>query len=122
MAATETFNRGKFPDVINLIAGAILFLAPWLFGFSGDAPAAWTAWITGAVIFLLAAAALAAFAVWEEWGNLLVGIWAIISPWIVGFSGDIAAMWSHVILGIVVAAFAAWELWMVQRAPPGVHA
>ena len=26
-------------DIVNLIAGAVLFLAPWLFGFTGTAAA-----------------------------------------------------------------------------------
>jgi hypothetical protein len=40
------------------------------------------------------------------------------SPWIVGFAAITFAMWVHVVLGLLVAAAAAWELWAVRHQPP----
>ena len=31
-------------------AGAVAFVAPWVFSYSGDAGAAWTSWIVGVVV------------------------------------------------------------------------
>jgi hypothetical protein len=67
------------------------------------------AYITGIAIAILAIAALAAFAVWEEWLNLIVGLWALVSPWVLGFQGT-TAMTVHVIIGAAVAILAAIEL------------
>ena len=64
-----------FADVINLILAAWLFLSPWIVGFSGVMPAAWVAWLTGIAIGVFAIAALSAFAEWEEWINLILGLW-----------------------------------------------
>lgn len=39
---------------LNAIAGAWLFVAPWVLGFVGTQGAAWNAWIVGAAVALLA--------------------------------------------------------------------
>jgi hypothetical protein len=105
-------------DIVNLVLGAILFIAPWLFGFADHATAAWNAWITGVVIVALAVAAIFAFAEWEEWVNLVVGLWVLVAPWILGFAANPVAMWSHVVVGLVVAALSAGAGWYVHRNPP----
>ena len=64
-------------DVANLILGALLFISPWVFHFSPGAES-WNAWAGGGVIVLLSIAALSAFAEWEEWINLIVGLWILL--------------------------------------------
>jgi cyanate permease len=103
---------------VNLVLGAVLFLGPWLFGFADQPQAAWNAWITGIVMIGLAAAAIFAFAEWEEWVNLVVGLWALAAPWILGFAGDASATWSHVVVGLVVAALSAAGGWYFHQNPP----
>jgi hypothetical protein len=48
---------------------------------------------------------------------LVLGIWAVIAPWVLGFSAVAAAMWVHVIAGIVVAALAAGSIWFSRNRP-----
>lgn len=115
MARTEGRPVDQYQDWINLILGAVLFLAPWLFGFADATAAAWNAWIAGIVVAALSIAALVRFAEWEEWVNVVVGIWILVSPWVLGFSGITSAMWVCVVLGIVIAAMAAWEAWTARR-------
>jgi hypothetical protein len=110
------WTNAKLCDVANLILGAFLFFSPWMFGFDAGA-ASQNAYISGIVIAVLAIAALAAFAVWEEWLNLIVGLWTLVSPWILGFQGT-TAMTVHVIIGAAVAALAAIELWLSRNPPP----
>lgn len=43
---------------------------------------------------------------WASGLNVLAGIWLIISPWVLGFGNQPAAIWNTVILGIVVLLFA----------------
>jgi hypothetical protein len=114
------WSNTKSCDVANLVLGAALFFSPWIFKFSAG-PQSQNAWITGIVIAILSIAALAAFAVWEEWLNLIAGLWAIVSPWMLGFQGT-TAMTVHVIIGIIVAVLAAIELWILHRNPPGLTA
>lgn len=109
-------------DVLNLIVAAWLFLSPWIVGFADLTPAAWTAWLSAIAIAIFAIAALAAFAEWEEWINLALGIWVLISPWVVGVSSNNAATVVLALTGLVVAVIAAVEIWMTHRAPPRVTA
>ena len=109
-------------DVGNAILGAILFITPWLFGFSNESRPAWNAWICGAVVALVALAAVIQFQEWEEWLNGAIGLWVLISPWILGFATNASALWSHVVLGVLVAALAAIELWWLHQSPPRVTA
>ena len=116
----ENWTNAKWCDVANLILGAILFFSPWMFGY-GAGTASANAYIAGIVIAGLAIAALAAFAVWEEWLNLIVGLWVLVSPWALGFQGT-TAMTVHVIVGAAVAILAAIELWMMSQIPPRLTA
>jgi hypothetical protein len=112
----ENWTNAKLCDVANLILGGILFLSPWIFGFDAGRPSE-NAHIAGIVIAVLAIAALAAFAVWEEWLNLIVGLWTLVSPWVFGFQGT-KAMTVSVVIGIAVAVLAAIELWIMSQNPP----
>jgi uncharacterized membrane protein HdeD (DUF308 family) len=103
------------PDWICLVCGALLFVSPWALGFAGHAAAAWTAWASGIVAGVLAIAALSRFAEWEEWLQIVVGLWMIVAPWVVGFATIKAAVIAFVVLGIVVALSAVSELWAVHH-------
>lgn len=118
----QTWKREALTDVVNLVLGAWLFLSPWIFGFVPETAASWNAWLSGIVVAGLAIAALAAFAEWEEWVNLAVGLWVIASPWLVGLSQNAAATRDHVVVGALVAAVAAARLWFVHQWPPRVTA
>jgi len=111
-----------FADVINLILAIWLFLSPWIVGFAGLIPAAWTAWATAVAIAIFAIAALAAFAEWEEWINLILGLWLVVSPWVVHVAATQGAKLTLFLTGIAVAALAALELWMLHRTPPRLTA
>lgn len=47
---------------------------------------------------------------WQDWTNVVAGVWLFISPWIVGFTGHAGASWNAWIFGLVVAALALWAL------------
>lgn len=115
MATSDGNVADRFQDWINLVLGAFLILSPWLFGFADQTMAAWNSWIAGIVVAALSVAALVRFAEWEEWVNVAIGIWILVSPWVLGFSGVSAAMWTCVVLGIVIAAMAAWEAWTTRH-------
>jgi hypothetical protein len=104
-------------DAVNLVAGVLLFLSPWVLGFATLAAAAWNAWIVGAAIALIAVAALLAFHKAEEWVNGALGLWAVVAPWALGFDGMRAATGTHVVLGLIVVILAAATLWSDTNRP-----
>jgi hypothetical protein len=70
----------------------------------------WNHYVIGIAVAVLAAIALFAFAAWEEWINLALGAWLLVSPWLLGFSTSAALMWNAVIIGVLIALFAGWAL------------
>ena len=111
----DDWSSVKLCDVANLLLGMVLFFSPWTFGFSTGAH--WqTASTVGIVIGVLSIAALAAFAVWEEWLNLIAGLALIVSPWLLGFQNS-SAMTIDVVIGALVAVFAALEVWTLHERP-----
>jgi SPW repeat-containing protein len=104
----DEWSSARLCDVANLILGMIVFFSPWLFGL--PAGVQWgTASIVGIFIAVLSIAALAAFAVWEEWLNLVAGLALIVSPWLLGFQ-DSDGMAINVVIGAIVALLAACEV------------
>ena len=109
----DDWSSIRLCDVVNLILGGVLFFSPWLFDLSYGAQ--WqTASIVGIIIAVLSIAALACFAVWEEWFILVAGIGLIVSPWLLGFQNS-DAMIIDVAIGVVVALLAAFEVWLTRE-------
>ena len=69
---------------------------------------------TGIVVTSLSIASFVGFAAWEEWGNMMAGLWLVVSPWILNFNGS--TKWYQVAIGIVIAALAKNELWFRSAA------
>jgi hypothetical protein len=117
MANSASLRGGdkNVQDWINLICGVLLFVSPWALGFSGDLMAARTAWVGGAIIFVMSLAALVQFVEWEEWVALIVGALVIIAPWVFGFAAIHVAMWSCVVLGAIVVLSSISEIWAVHH-------
>lgn len=105
----------RYQDWANLVLAICLFVSPWVLGFADTAAAAWNAWAFGVVIAALAIAALSQLAEWEEWVVAVLGVWVAIAPWVLGFTAVTSAVWSHVILGILIAVIAAWSGWSIRH-------
>ncbi len=119
----QRWRKESIIDYIKLALAAFLILTPWIFGFTSVAVVSGNAWISGAVIGLASIAAIVALAEWEEWVSFALGLWVMISPWVLGFHTTvISAMRADVAVGIAVALIAAAELWMIHRNPPHVTA
>src|ERR1700733_4478743 len=116
----DDWSSVRLCDVVNLILAGLLFFSPWLFGLSTGAQ--WqTASVVGPIMAVLSIAAIAAFAVWEEWLNLAAGLGLIASPWLLGFQNS-DAMTIDVAIGIAVAGLAGLEVWLTRGRRPEIAA
>src|SRR2546423_6495501 len=90
-------------SVLNVIAGLWLLISPFVLGFSALQAATWDTAVVGVVVLLLAwtRAANPDRYIGLSWVNLLLGIWLIISPFVLAYSTSPHATWNDVILGIV---------------------
>ena len=106
----------QWQDWVILVVGAWLFVSPWLIYGPVTADAVdWNSWIVGAALVLLALAAILRFHEWEEWVSGAIGVWLVISPWVLRFADMVPARWNAVICGLIVLAMAAEELWEIRH-------
>lgn len=104
-------QSNTWEDWTNLVLGLWLVASPWVLQFSTASAATWNAWISGSIIAVLAAAALYQVQKWEEWTNAVIGIWLVVSPWVLGFSSDPVTTWNAAIIGLLVLCVAGWKLY-----------
>lgn len=96
-------------DGINVLLGLWLIASPWMLGFMDARAASWNSWIAGSIVTVAALAALLTFHSWEEWVNMALGVWLIVSPWVLGFSHLQNALWNAIVVGLLVGLMAFWS-------------
>ena len=101
-------------DLYNLLLAIFLFVSPWLLA-RASGTAVVDLRVSGAIIAILSLVAMFAYADWEEWVKLLLGIWLIVSPWLLGFAHT-SAMHYSIGIGVAIAFFSELELWLVHEA------
>ena len=111
----STWRRESVLDFYNLTIGLFLFASPWLFAFT-DENARIDIWASSFLVAATSIIAIIMFSNWEEWLNLLLGFWLVVSPWTLGFTHT-RAMHISIGTGIVVTFMAALELWLVNCDP-----
>jgi SPW repeat len=102
-------------DYVVLALALLLFVSPWMLDFSGLAVATATAWISAAVIALLALAAIYRFAVWEEWFIMAMAVWLVVAPWALDFRYLNGAAAAFVGIGCFIFAIAISDIWAARR-------
>jgi hypothetical protein len=97
-------------DPVNAVLGAWLVLSPWALGFSGDTAALWNFVVAGVLLVATALGAIIVPRAWEEWTEIGLGLWVVVSPWIVGYSGIGAARADAILSGLVILTLALWAV------------
>lgn len=105
-----SFKVKHWQDVGNLVAGVWMIVSPWVLAYQAQPRPMWNAVVLGVVIAAVALSALWQAFAWQEWANLVLGAWLVVSPWTLGFSALQAATVNAVIVGLIVAALAIWVL------------
>jgi len=108
-------RRETILDIYTLALGAFLFAAPWLFGYVREA-ARLDDWTSSALVVASAAAAVLAFAEWQQWASMILGLWVLASPWLLGFA-HAKAMPINVGIGLTIAFLSALALWLIHYQP-----
>ena len=75
-----------------------------------DDVAAWDSYLMGALVVVLATAAIVDVRRWEEWTNLFVGLWLVVAPLSLHFVDQQGAMWNQMIVGALVSIASGWVL------------
>ena len=103
-------NFKHWQDPVNAVLGVALVLSPWVLDYSSESFATSNAVIIGLALVATALGAMLAPKAWEEWTEAILGLWMIMSPWVLGFSHVQAAMYVAVGAGLIVVLLALWTI------------
>lgn len=105
-------KTAKTLNWIIAVGGVWELLAPFILSYSQTKTAMWDAIIIGIVLVVLGAWAGLANEVGTvkalSWVNAVLGLWLVIAPFILAYSGVAAAMWNDIIVGIIVLVLGVW--------------
>jgi hypothetical protein len=103
-------------DWCGMLLGALIVVSPW-FPIPEDVPIAGqpiiilNTVVIGLVVFSLAQLEYVALQRWEEVTTIVVGLWLIVSPYVLGYSGEGFMRLYHSSLGVVVVLLGVLQLW-----------
>ncbi|MCG8347454.1 MAG: SPW repeat protein [Chloroflexales bacterium] len=95
------------------ILGLLLVISPFALGYSTDTNAMWSSIVLGAVIALVSGyKALARDkGIWEDVIAVIAGVVAIAIPFVLGFSSIAVALWTFVVMGILVVLLSGYDIY-----------
>ncbi len=104
--ATRRSLNGSNASWLNILLGIWVIVSPFALAFGLVPRALWNNVATGAVIVILGIirTSVPQQSGWS-WANAILGIWLIISPFVLAFAMPVA-LWNNVILGILIAIVA----------------
>ena len=95
-------------------------IAAFVLRYAASSAALWNAIIIGVALIVLGVwAALSNQEMTDktlDWINVVLGVWLIIAPFVLGYySAIVAAIWNDIIVGIVVTVLAVWAALAIGR-------
>ncbi len=101
-----TLNRWQ--DRLEVGAGVWLCLSPLVLGLTEAA--AWSAVMVGIGVIILASEDLFLPTQIEDWGNTLLGLGLMVSPWAWNYADHQAAMINALLIGLLITLLSGWAL------------
>lgn len=111
-------NEQRWQDWLVALLGAWLVVSNWVLRFDASEPLSaftsrtifWNSAIVGVAALVLAVMSLASRKLWEEWVNIVMGLWLVISPWVLGFSNVRNAVLNVTLCGLAIVVSSAWSV------------
>lgn len=96
--------------------GCWLVVSPWEMGYLLNEVATANSWGVGGVLIIVNLISVSGvFGAGQVIFNILLGLWLIISPYPLDFVMDKEATTDTVVAGVIIVAFAAWQIYDVMR-------
>src|ERR1700688_276314 len=89
-------------DGVMLLSAVCVAVVTWNYLSGISAVPLWKFYCGVGVAFLLALAGLTRRARWAETIRFLMGIWAVIAPFMLGLTEDTAALWIYLAVGVLL--------------------
>ena len=127
MAKLTDRAHPPWEDWASMGIGVLILVSPWIVQIGDLGFATLNAVLIGSLVIMAAWLEVAwmdfrAPQVWEEWVELVLGLWLAVSPWIFGYSQLMVPTTMHIVFGGLVAVFALMELWQDRALTARPHA
>jgi SPW repeat len=110
MPAAKLSLPKQWTDWTTWLLGIWLLLSPVVLVFDFETPAMRNAVVVGALIIAIEVVELTIFRGWEEWINVALGAWLLVSAWVLSIVTP-SARANFVLVGLLVVGLALYELW-----------
>jgi hypothetical protein len=119
MSDFRFFNTHRtWEDWLGMLLGVLIILSPWFPTQTGHeivdtqrSVVIVNTFAVGILVFFLAQLEYVALQRWEEVTAILLALWLIVSPYILGYHGDGLLRFNHSTLGGLVLLLATLQLW-----------
>jgi hypothetical protein len=102
----------RWQDWTNFLLGCWLVVSPWQMGYSLNETATTNACGLGAVLIVFNLICVCRLVdEGQEIFNILLGIWLICSPYVLGFPTDREPAINALAVGVTVIALAVWQIY-----------
>lgn len=93
----------RWQDGAMIVLGLWFIASPWVLRYPDLlGMAALNSYVFGFAVTLFAAIALYRPQMWEEWINLVLGVWLMIAPIVLGFRTETDATANHLLVGLLI--------------------
>jgi hypothetical protein len=104
----------RLRDLLITVLGLWLMISPRVLHFAvGHSDAVWNTWLLGAAIILVTAVSrylVDTRSPWQDMATAALGLWLMISPWVLGFAGHMTERSNSIITGSLVTVLALWAM------------
>lgn len=116
--AHDELQRARWASSANVLAGLWLIAAPFVLNFEGADVAQWNHIIVGAAVALIAVirASDPAERAGMSWTNVVLGLWMIAAPFVLGYNQVMDAQTNSIIMGAVIMALGAFSAYETNQA------
>lgn len=112
MSITRFFSTHRtWEEWCGMALGILILLSPWFTTRPDHGEVIINAMCIGILVFGIAQLEYLSLQRWEEVGGFVLGIWLIISPFMLDYAGADALRTWHFVLGGLVALLAVLQLW-----------
>lgn len=112
MLGIRFFNVHRpWEDWVSMLLGVLIGLSPWFADQQNNPVIAWNAALVGILVLALALLEHVSLQRWEEAGEIVLGLWLIVSPYSFGYAEAGTLRYWHFLFGAIVVVLAILELW-----------
>ena len=104
------FDSPRTTLELGVLVGVWLLVSPFILGFSGYSAPTWNDAIIGLGTLVAMYSPYGRETDWRGYAGVLLGLWVLISPWVLGYAHIAPALWNSVVVGIILAGAAATRL------------